>query len=106
MVALARQADPFHVTSYNLQILRGELAKYQTIEAPGLVIRMDATEANVYGGQVVELLQEARETLVKKYKVELQEPIVVELFAKQRDFAVRPSGSREAKDSWACALAM
>ena len=92
MVALARQADPFHVTSYNLQILRGELAKYQTIEAPGLVIRMDATEAKVYGAQVVELLQEARETLVNKYKVELQEPIIVELFAKQRDFAVRTFG--------------
>lgn len=92
MVALARQGDPFHVTNYNLQILRGELEKYQTIEVPGFVIRMDATEANVYGSQVVEILQQARSTLLGKYKGQLQEPIVVELFAKQRDFAVRTFG--------------
>jgi len=92
MVALARQADPFHVTSYNLQILKGELEKYTTIEVPGFVIRMDATEAKVFGQEVVEILQQARESLVSKYQVQLSGPIVVELFSKQRDFAVRTFG--------------
>ena len=92
MVQSARQADPYHVTTYNLQILKGELDKYATIEVPGFIIRMDANEAKVFGQQVAEILQEARHVLGEKYKAQLQEPIVVELFAKQRDFAVRTFG--------------
>jgi tetratricopeptide (TPR) repeat protein len=92
MVQSARQADPYHVTTYNLQILKSELDKYTSIEVPGFIIRMDATEAKVYGEQVAELLQDARSVLGEKYKAQLQEPIIVELFAKQRDFAVRTFG--------------
>ena len=92
MVQLARQTDPYHVTSYNLQILKEQLEQYTTIEAPGFVIRMDKTEAQVYGPQVAEILQQARQTLGQKYRAKLDEPIVVELFAKQRDFAVRTFG--------------
>jgi tetratricopeptide (TPR) repeat protein len=92
MVQSARQADPYHVTTYNLQILKSELEKYTSIEVPGFIIRMDSTEAKVFGDQVVEILQEAREVLGEKYKARLQEPIIVELFAKQRDFAVRTFG--------------
>jgi len=92
MVQQARQADPYHVTTYNLQLLKGELEKYTSIEVPGFIIRMDATEAKVFGEQVAELLQEARNVLGEKYKYRAQEPIIVELFAKQRDFAVRTFG--------------
>jgi tetratricopeptide (TPR) repeat protein len=92
MVELARKADPYHVTCYNLQILKEELAKYSTIEVPGFVIRMDAVESRVFGPEVVKILQEARELLGTKYKVQLNEPIVVELFSRQRDFAVRTFG--------------
>jgi len=92
MVQSARQADPYHVTTYNLQILKSELEKYTNIEVPGFIIRMDSTEAKVFGDQVVEILQEAREVLGEKYNARLQEPIIVELFAKQRDFAVRTFG--------------
>lgn len=92
MVSLARQSDPYHVTSYNLQILKEELQKYTTIEIPGFVIRMDATEASVFGSQVAEILEQARQVLGEKYQLNLKQPVVVEMFAKQRDFAVRTFG--------------
>lgn len=92
MVQKARRADPFHVTNYNLQLLKAELDKYTTIEAPGFTIRMEKQEADLFGDRVVETLSLARNTLVEKYKAKLQEPIVVDLFAKQRDFAIRTFG--------------
>jgi len=92
MVQKARRADPFHVTNYNLQLLKAELDKYTTIEAPGFTVRMEKQEADLFGDRVVETLSLARNTLVEKYKAKLQEPIVVDLFAKQRDFAIRTFG--------------
>jgi tetratricopeptide (TPR) repeat protein len=92
MVQQARRSDPFHVTNYNLQILKTELDKYTSIEFPGFVLRMDKQEAELFADRVVETLTHARNTLVEKYKAKLQEPIVVDLFAKQRDFAIRTFG--------------
>lgn len=92
MVQQARRSDPFHVTNYNLQILKTELDKYTSIEIPGFVLRMDKQEAELFADRVIETLTQARSTLVEKYKANLQEPIVVDLFAKQRDFAIRTFG--------------
>jgi len=92
MVQKARRSDPFHVTNYNLQILKTELDNYTSIETPGFVIRMDKHEADLFAERVVETLANARSTLVEKYKAKLEEPIVVDLFAKQRDFAIRTFG--------------
>jgi tetratricopeptide (TPR) repeat protein len=92
MVQSAREADPFNVTNYNLQILKGELDKYTTIETPGFLIRMDKDEAKLFGKRVTQILSDARTTLKEKYRADIQEPIVVDLFAKQRDFAIRTFG--------------
>jgi len=92
MVQAAREANPFNVTNYNLQILKGELDKYTTIETDGFLIRMDKNEAKLFGHRVTQILSEARTTLKEKYHANIREPIVVDLFAKQRDFAVRTFG--------------
>lgn len=92
MVQQARRSDPFHVTNYNLQILKTELDKYTSIDIPGFILRMDKQEAELFADRVAETLTQARSTLVKKYKANLQEPIIVDLFAKQRDFAIRTFG--------------
>ena len=42
--------------------------------------------------RVLELLQQARETLCEKYDVKLEQPIVIEIFPQQKDFAVRTFG--------------
>jgi tetratricopeptide (TPR) repeat protein len=91
-VDTVRVKDPYDVTVFNLHQLKVRLEKFETIEVPGFVIRMDKTEAAIYGQDVVELLSEARTTLTKKYSVQLNEPIYVEIFPRQREFAIRTFG--------------
>jgi tetratricopeptide (TPR) repeat protein len=84
--------DPYNVEAYNLVNLRDTLARFQTLEADGLRVRMDPHEAAVYGDRVVKLLQEARSNLCAKYGLQLDGPVTVELFPSQQDFAVRTFG--------------
>jgi tetratricopeptide (TPR) repeat protein len=87
-----RQSDPYDVSIYNLKQLQAKLAKFTTLETPGFVVRMDTKEAEIYGQDVLSLLAEARNTLVPKYRVQLQEPIFVEIFPRQQEFAIRTFG--------------
>lgn len=86
------QADVYNVVAYNLKTLQKNLAEFRTLEAPGLLVRMHTQEAQLYGGRVLSLLQVAREQLCNKYAVELEQPIVVEIFPQQSDFAIRTFG--------------
>lgn len=92
VVDAVRKKDPYDVTAFNLRQLKTELEKFATLEAPGFVIRMDAREARIYGQDVVQLLSEARNVLTKKYAVQLEEPVFVEIFPKQKEFAIRTFG--------------
>jgi tetratricopeptide (TPR) repeat protein len=53
---------------------------------------MSALEARLYGDRVMDLLARARETLCRKYGVQLIQPTTVEIFPEQKDFAVRTFG--------------
>ncbi len=92
LVDQVRKKDPYDVSIFNLKQLETQLAKFATLEAPGFVVRMDTKEAQIYGHEVLEILSEARTTLTKKYDVQLEEPIYVEIFPKQKDFAIRTFG--------------
>ena len=92
IVDSVRAKDPYDVTIYNLKQLKTELEKFATLETPGFVVRMDAREARIYGQDVLQLLSEARDVLTKKYAVQLEEPIYVEIFPKQKEFAIRTFG--------------
>jgi len=84
--------DQYDVASYNLITLRDELEKFATLERNGLLVRMEQQEAAIYGERVLDLLTEAREVLCQKYEVELSKTILVEIFPKPADFAVRTFG--------------
>lgn len=84
--------DAYHVLAYNLVTLQENLAKFRTLEADGLLVRMEAREAEIYGARVLDLLQRAQRTLTEKYAVKLTEPIIIEIFPKQQDFAIRTFG--------------
>ena len=86
------EADGYNVLAHNLVTLRESLMRFRTIEADGLVLRMEAREADIYGQQVLALLKRAREELCAKYDVMLPGPVIVELFPKQQDFAIRTFG--------------
>lgn len=86
------ERDDYDVEAFNLVTLRDTMAKYAALENEDFVIRMSAPEVAVYGPRVLALLRRAKDVLVTKYGVELAKPTTIEIFADQRDFAVRTFG--------------
>jgi len=86
------KADQYNVMAYNLVNLRDNMAKFKTLTADGLIIRMDELEAAVYGDRILTLLQQAKSELCQKYGIELNNPVTLEMFPNQQDFAVRTFG--------------
>ncbi len=86
------ETDGYNLFAHNLVTLQESLAKFRTLEADGIALRMDAREADIYGRRVLELLKRAKRDLCAKYDVTLPSPIIVELFPKQEDFAIRTFG--------------
>jgi tetratricopeptide (TPR) repeat protein len=72
--------------------LRDTMAKYATLTSDDIVVRMASSEVAIYGPRVLALLRKAKATLTAKYGVELAKPTYVEIFADQKDFAVRTFG--------------
>ncbi|MBI3865738.1 MAG: tetratricopeptide repeat protein [Planctomycetia bacterium] len=86
------EADEYSILAHNLTTLHECLDKFRTIEADGFVLRMDAREADVYGGRVINLLSRAKAALCAKYDMRLEKPVIVEMFPRQQDFAIRTFG--------------
>ncbi len=92
LAAEASAADPYDVVTFNLVTLRDALAGYRTLEGDGFLVRMDPREAELYGRRVLDLLALARKTLGERYDVQIHEPVIVEIFPKKKEFAVRTFG--------------
>ncbi len=86
------KADGYNVVAHNLVTLQESVNQFRTLEGDGIVARMDAREAEIYGHRVLDLLKRAKQKLCAKYDVELKSPIIVEMFPKQEDFAIRTFG--------------
>lgn len=86
------EADPYNVEAYNLVTLESRLSDYVVLEEGSFRVRMERTEAKVYGDRVLALLIEAADVLPKKYETTLPERITVDIYAKQADFAIRTFG--------------
>jgi tetratricopeptide (TPR) repeat protein len=84
--------DAYDVTAYNLVTLEDQMAKFQTLSNADFIVHMSTPEARLYGDRVMDLLARARETLTRKYGVQLTQPTTVEIFPEQKDFAVRTFG--------------
>lgn len=84
--------DEYDVEAFNLVTLRETMNKYAALTNDDFVIRMAAPEVAVYGPRVLALLRRARDVLTTKYGIELAKPTYIEIFADQRDFAVRTFG--------------
>ncbi|MCH2124609.1 MAG: hypothetical protein MK165_07450 [Pirellulaceae bacterium] len=84
--------DAYNVVAHNLVTLHDQISKFTTIEQDGFIVRMDSREARIYGNRVLALLLEARSALCSKYDVIPREPIVIEIFPQQKDFAIRTFG--------------
>jgi len=92
LAQMLHEKDEYDVEAFNLVTLHDTMAKYGAITTDDFVIRMAAPEAAIYGPRVLALLRRAKTTLTAKYGVELAKPTYVEIFADQKDFAVRTFG--------------
>jgi tetratricopeptide (TPR) repeat protein len=88
----AHKKDAYDVTAYNLAMLHDRMAKFETLTNAHFMVHMSPLESVLYGDRVLDLLGRARETLGRKYGVELTQPTEVEIFPEQKDFAVRTFG--------------
>ncbi len=84
--------DAYNIHAYNLVNLRDHLAKFKTLQAGRFIVRMTEREAAAYGQQVLDLLMQAEFELCDKYGMKLDQPVILELFPDQQDFAVRTFG--------------
>jgi tetratricopeptide (TPR) repeat protein len=84
--------DGYNVVAYNLVTLRDRLSEFRALSDDGFVVRMDRREAELYGERVLALLRRSKKTLCDRYGVTLSEPIIVEIFPRHQEFAVRTFG--------------
>ncbi len=87
-----QKADPYDVVAFNLVELHDAIAHFRTLTSEHFTVRMDPREADIYGADVLALLERAHSTLTKKYGATLRERTVVEIFPDQKDFAIRTFG--------------
>jgi tetratricopeptide (TPR) repeat protein len=88
----AFKADPYDVVVFNQLAMLDTVDKFVTIRDGDLIVRLHPDEAAVMREQVVPWARLALDTLSKQYQFKPTGPILVEMFPKHDDFAVRTIG--------------
>jgi cellulose synthase operon protein C len=88
----AFRVDPYDIVTYNLLGLLDTLDGFVTIREGDMVIRLHPDEAGVMGEYVPALAREALATLSKRWNFTPTGPILIEMFPRHDDFAVRNVG--------------
>jgi tetratricopeptide (TPR) repeat protein len=93
-VALERafKDDPYNVSTFNSLDLLDRLDKFETITDGDLVFKFHPEEAAVMREQAIPLAKEALAALSKRYQFTPKGPLLIEMFPKHDDFAVRTIG--------------
>ena len=84
--------DPYDVITYNLLDLLDTIDGFETFEAGDLIVRLHPDEAPVLKDYVLSLAQQALDDLSERYQFEVEGPILIEVFPRHDDFAVRTLG--------------
>ena len=84
--------DDFDQVTYNLLTLLDSLDKFETVTDGKFIVRFDPAEIGVMKEQAIPLAKEALATFEKKYNITVNGPILIEMFPKHDDFAVRNVG--------------
>jgi cellulose synthase operon protein C len=84
--------DSFDQQTFNSLQLLDTLDKFETITDGDLIFRFDPNEAAVMREHAIPLAKEAMATLSKRYNFTPTGPILIEMFPKHDDFAVRTIG--------------
>ncbi len=86
------EQDPFNALTLNMLDVLDVLADFETRQSDHFVVRMHGSEADILWPYLEPLLDEAWDTLTEKYRFTPQGPILIEIFHKKEDFAVRTIG--------------
>lgn len=86
------KADPYDIVTYNLLAMLDTLDKFETIRDGDIVLRLHPDEAAVMREHAMPLAKQALDTLSKRWDFKPTGPILVEMFPKHDDFAVRTVG--------------
>ena len=84
--------DPFNVLTSNMLKVFDTLETYATLESEHFKVHMSENDADVLWPYLEPLLEESWDTLTAKYGFEPEGPILIEVFEKSEDFAVRSVG--------------
>ena len=89
----AFKTDPYNVVTYNLLQMMDTLDGFQTSREGDLVLKMHKDEAPLLQEYAMALAKQATATLSKRYgNFPIQGPVLIEVFPKHDDFAVRNLG--------------
>lgn len=86
------KADGYDVVTFNLLQMMDTLDKFVVINDGDVVMKLHPDEAPVLREYAIPLAHQALETLSKKYEFTPKGPILIEIFPKHDDFAVRTLG--------------
>lgn len=84
--------DPYNVVTYNLLQMLDSLDTFTTVRDGDVILRMDAAQAPALGEYALSLAHKALADLGARYEFAPRGPILIEIFPKQDDFAVRNVG--------------
>lgn len=88
----AHQKDGYDTNLFNLLQLKDSLDRFTTVTSEHFQVRMEKREAAIYGPRVVELLEQAWTEQTLRYEFTPELPVVVEIYPRADDFAVRTFG--------------
>ena len=84
--------DKFDQTTFNLLTMLDSLDKFDTTTVGNIIFKSHPSETPVMREYVAPLAQQALATFSEKYKFTPKGPILIEMFPKHDDFAVRTVG--------------
>ena len=84
--------DPYNVVTFNSLKMLDSLDVFETVSDGDLIVKLNKDEAPVLKDYVIPLAHRALETMAAKYEFTPKGPILIEMFPKHDDFAVRTLG--------------
>jgi cellulose synthase operon protein C len=88
----AFRRDPFDVVTYNSLSMLDTLERFQTITTGDLILKLHPEEVGLMREPVEQLANRALVDLGKRYGVTVKGPVLIEMFPRHDDFAVRTLG--------------
>ncbi len=88
----AFRRDPFDVVTYNSLSMLDTLDRFETITTGDLILKIHPEEVALMREPVEQLARKALDDLGKRYNVTPRGPVLIEMFPRHDDFAVRTLG--------------